>query len=149
MKQIKQVILGFEFIGAKIAAVHLDGGGENVRGVKLFRLGEDPTDAMSWLSEKHCSFVNPADPTRQVAVVLCSTHNGKGGRNQLLGSRPQDEVNSSGKKKHPKDFMCEGCILVGKQHIDATKGTKRKESKKRLSQKKVRILTDGTKCQLL
>jgi len=87
MKQIKQVIFGFEMAGAKIAAVCLDGGGENVRGTKLFRLGDDPSHNDSWLSQEQCTFKNPACPSRRIAIVFCSTHNGKGTRNQLEHSK--------------------------------------------------------------
>ena len=87
MKQIKQVILGFEMAGAKIAAVCLGGGGENVRGTKLFRLGDDPSHNDSWLSQEQCTFKNPACPSRRIAIVFCSTHNGKGTRNQLEHSK--------------------------------------------------------------
>ena len=69
MKHIKQVIFGFEMIGANIAEIHMDRGGENLRGIKLFRLGKDPTEQMSWLSEDCFTFKNPADPSPRVAVV--------------------------------------------------------------------------------
>lgn len=71
MRQIKQVIVGFELAGAKIVGLHMDGGGENIRGVKLLRLGNDPCNNMAWLTEDTCSFRNPFDPSRRVAIVLC------------------------------------------------------------------------------
>ena len=70
-KQTKQSIYGFETMRAKIASVHVDGDGKNLRGIKLFRLGIDPTDEMSYLSEDYCTFKNPAYPSRRVDIVLC------------------------------------------------------------------------------
>ena len=70
----------------------MDGGGENIRGAKLFRLGEDPTDQMSWLFKYYCTIPNPVDPSRRIAVVLWSISDGKGGINQLRASGNQAEV---------------------------------------------------------
>ena len=97
MKQTKQVMLGFKIIGAKIATVHMDSGGENMRGIKIFRLVKDPTDQRSWLHKYYCTFSNPVDPSRRVPVALCSTHNGKVGINKLRTSSNQAEDSSDSK----------------------------------------------------
>ena len=56
--------------GAKIDAVHSDGSGDNLRRIKLFRLGKCPTDEMSWSSKDYCTFKNSTEPSRRVAVIL-------------------------------------------------------------------------------
>ena len=108
-------MLVFEIIGAKIAVAHMYSGGENMRGVKLFQLGKDPTDQMSWLSKDCCTFPNPADPSCRVAVVLCSTHNGKGGRNQLRASSNQAEDSIDSKTLCTKYFLNKGVFFTWKK----------------------------------
>ena len=115
MKQIKQVTFGFKIIFSKITAVHMDGDGENMHGIKLFRLGKDHMAQMSWLSKDCCTFPNPADPSCRVAVVLCSTHNGKGGRNQLRASSNQAEDSIDSKTLCTKYFLNKGVCFKWKK----------------------------------
>ena len=107
--------MGFEIVSDKIATVHMDGSDENMRGIKLFRLGKYPTDQIS-SSSKYCyTFSNLAGPTRRVAVVLYSTHNGKGGRNQLRASSNIAEDSSNSKKLYAKYFLNNRMHLRGEQ----------------------------------
>ena len=102
MKQSKKVIFGFEIICVKTDAFHVHGGDENIRGLKLFMLVKDPAEQMSWLSEECYALKNPVELSRRVAVLLCSTHNGKGGRNQLCAFGHQSSKNSSSNKSYAK-----------------------------------------------
>ena len=43
MRQIKQVITGFELARYKVVGAHVDVEGRNIRGVTLPRLGNDTT----------------------------------------------------------------------------------------------------------
>ena len=70
MKQIKQVIIGFEMAGVKIVAIGIDGGSENMKGRKFLRNSGNSISDNSWLNEEDFTFVNPVGPSRIIAQVL-------------------------------------------------------------------------------
>jgi hypothetical protein len=138
LKQTKQVIFGYEMAEAKILGLALDGGGNNARLLKLLRNGKELDEGQSWLDEDQVSFANPADPTRQVAVFHCTTHNLKGSRNALLNS-------DSLSKKPSRDFRF-GSVKFGWQTIRRTYSRDQRKSVPDTSLRKgPRILTVGIK----
>ena len=98
----------------------MDGGGNNARLLKLLRNGKNIDEGQSWLDEDQVSFLNPADPSRRVAVFHCTTHNLKGSRNALLNS---DCLS----KKPSRDFKF-GSIKFGWQTIRGTYSRDQKKS---------------------
>jgi hypothetical protein len=100
LRQVKQVIFGYEIIGVRIYGIVCDGGGNNARLFKLLRSGNEPTEGESWLKEEHVSFLNPADPTRRIAMFHCTTHGLKNMRNALLNSAPK----KNGGERSPRHF---------------------------------------------
>jgi hypothetical protein len=88
VRQIIQVIYGYEMIDIRIYGLLMDGGGNNARALKILRQGNEPSEGQGWLSEEQITFMNPAYPKRRVAFFHCSTHNLKNMRNQLYNSYP-------------------------------------------------------------
>jgi hypothetical protein len=117
---MKQVMFGCDMAGAKILGLALDGGGNNARLLKLLRNGKELDEGQSWLDEDQVSFANPADPTRQIAVFHCTTHNLKGSRNALLNS-------DSLSKKPSRDFRF-GSVKFGWQTIRRTHSRDQRKS---------------------
>jgi hypothetical protein len=108
---IQHVICGYEKIGVKIYGVVCDAGGSN-RG--LFKLLRDGLKlvivGVERVAPGYVKFINPYDPSREIAIFNCSTHNLKNVRNALLES---DLPN--GKRK----FQFEGAVF-GWKHIRET-----------------------------
>lgn len=109
--QVKQVIVGYEMIGVKILGLLFDGGAGNAWYTTLFCLAINNSDGAGndcWLKEQLCLFPNPANPSRRIAIMTCSTHNGKGGRNFILHSNTAEENEEQNATCSTRDFVNNG-----------------------------------------
>jgi hypothetical protein len=87
LSQMMHVVCGYETIGVKIYGIVCDAGGSN-RG--LFKLLRNALKlglvGVERVPPGYLKFINPYDPTREIAIFNCSTHNLKNVRNALLES---------------------------------------------------------------
>jgi hypothetical protein len=82
LDQLTHVLLSYELVGAKVLGIVSDAGGNNAGLIKLLRAGRRPNLQLEQVEPNLLvTFVNPFDPTRRVAIWLCSTHNLKSMRN--------------------------------------------------------------------
>jgi hypothetical protein len=91
------VLISYELVGAKVLGIVSDAGGNNAGLIKLLRAGRRPNLQLEKVESNMVTFINPFDPTRRVAIWLCSTHNLKSIRNQLLSSK--------GSSNSPRNFQ--------------------------------------------
>jgi hypothetical protein len=81
------VVCGYEKTGVKIYGVACDAGGSNRGLFKLLRKGlKLDLVGVERVAPGYLKFINPCDPTREIAIFNCSTHNLKNVRNALLES---------------------------------------------------------------
>ena len=97
MDQLTHVLLSYELVGAKVLGIVSDAGGNNAGLIKLLRSGIRPNLHLEKVDSNMVTFINPFDPSRRVAIGLCSTHNLKSVRNQLLSSK--------GSSNSPRNFQ--------------------------------------------
>ena len=83
---IHVMILSYELIGVQILGLVSDAGGINAGLIRLLRSGQRSKHNQPETNAALASFSNPFDPSRRIAIWLCSTHNLKSIRNQLLAS---------------------------------------------------------------
>ncbi len=122
LRQIKQVIMGYEMIGVRIIGLSCDGGGNNARLFKLLRFGKSPKDDQCWLDDDLVSFPNPADPTRSIAMFHCTTHGLKNLRNALHSSQQSEH------KQGTKDFSLHNTSFGWKTVIRSYQRDKKRNS---------------------
>jgi hypothetical protein len=120
LSQMTHVVCGYEKIGVKIYGIVCDAGGSN-RG--LFKLLRDGLKLVLFGVERvapgYVKFINPYDPSRDIAIFNCSTHNLKNMRNALLESDFP-----SGKR----NFQFDG-VVFGWKHIRETYDRDREREK--------------------
>jgi hypothetical protein len=110
LHQLIHVILSYELIGVKILGLVSDAGGNNAGLIRLLRSGQRFSNNHPETNAALMSFSNPFDPSRRIAIWLCSTHNLKSIRNQLLAS--------TGSIHSPRKFLRNGAMFGWKQICD-------------------------------
>ena len=84
--QLIHVILSYELIGVQILGLVSNAGGNNAGLIRLLQSGQQSKNNQPETNAALASFSNPFDPSRRIAIWLCSTHNLKSMRNQLMAS---------------------------------------------------------------
>ncbi len=83
--QFIHVVCCYESVGVQIFGFESDAGGQNARLLHYLRCGKALGEE-SWLTENDVLIANPADPSRQIAIWYCATHQLKNMRNALHNS---------------------------------------------------------------